>query len=326
MLSRVFLKKLEILQNENKGNTVQRPPNNIETAKILCYNYFIDFWEIYMKTAKKILLILISAIMMIEGCGCSIFVSERELKQSLENELKKRYHESFTCLDVWGTGGTSYTGECYSDNNRNVVFEASFFSNSRKASLSDDKYASALASKEMSDKLYEQLKNGFSDCFVHAYNYVSTNDTNMEVIDEIIQNKFSLENFLVRESYDNLYVDFVICVNIDAESKLSYADEYTLLNQSIENISHIGKNQGTTISPAYWIYFLPTDVYQKAISYFDYHCIIRTAFNRIVEGENETLNRHIQIDYDEEKQLYDRMTKESISQEDYAEMRKALDQ
>ncbi len=278
-----------------------------------------------MKIAKRLLLILISAVMMIGGCGCGMFVSESQLKQTLENELEKRYHEEFTCLDVWGTGGTSYTGECYSDNNRNVVFEVSFFSNSRKASLSDDKYASALASKEMADKLSEQLKNGFSDCFVHAYNYVSTNDTDMEVIDEIIQNKFSLEKFLVRESCNNLHVDFVVCVNIDVESELSYADEFTLFNQSIENISQTCDKQGTIISPAYWIYFLPTNVYQEAISYFDYHCVIRTAFNRIVEGENETLNRHIQIDYDEEMQPYDRKTKKIISYEDYAKMRESLD-
>lgn len=278
-----------------------------------------------MRYTKKAFLMLMALVILTEGGGCSMYVSENELKQTLENELGKRYHESFTCLDVWGTGGISYTGECYADNNRHIVFEASFFSNTLKANLSDDKYASALASKEMADMLSKQLENSFSDCFVHAYNYVFTNDTDREVIDDIIQNNFSLEHFLTRESSDDLYIDFVICINTDDESKLSYADEFALFNQSIENIKHTCDKQGTIISPVYWIYFLPANVYQEAISYFDYHCVIRTAFNKIVEGEKETLNRHIQIDYDKEMQPYDRKTKKNISNEYYAEMRESLD-
>lgn len=39
-----------------------------------------------------------SAVMMIGGGGCSMFVSESQLKKTLENTLKEKYDEEFVCL------------------------------------------------------------------------------------------------------------------------------------------------------------------------------------------------------------------------------------
>ena len=47
-----------------------------------------------MKKAKRILLVLMSAVLMIECCGCGIFISERKLKKCIENALEEKYDEA----------------------------------------------------------------------------------------------------------------------------------------------------------------------------------------------------------------------------------------
>lgn len=282
-----------------------------------------------MKKRKQVISFLIGTVflnsILLNFSGCIHYISKDQLKTKLQKALEKRYHESFTCLTIWGIGGSAYEGECYPNNNQDVVFDATFYIDHQKTKLSSEKYASALASKEMSEKLSEQLRNGFSDCFVHAHNYVSTEPTDIETIDEIIQNEFSLTNFLKRESCDTISFYFTVCMNINGEKTPSYEKEYTLLNSAVEQVCQIGEQQGTAIIPTYWAFYLPADVYSEAVSYFDYHYDFKSDFFSIVEGKEENLNRHICIDYKDEMKPYDRMAKEPLSQERYVKLREEMD-
>jgi hypothetical protein len=80
--------------------------------------------------------------------------------------------------------------------------------------------------------------------------------------------------------------------------------------------------QDISFEPTCFIYFLPTDVYQEAVSYFDTHFVVRASFDDIVYGEERNKNRCIRMDYDETMQPYDIFTREPISQKDYVETRK----
>ena len=143
-----------------------------------------------MKIAKKLLLILMSAVMMIGGGGCSMLVSESQLKKTLENSLKEKYGEEFVCLDVWSNGGSSYWGVCCPKDNRELLFETLF---SNDGHISYDKYSSTIVSKELANKLYDQLNGIFQEYYVYCYNFGIADD--LDTAKKIKDDVFFLEDF-----------------------------------------------------------------------------------------------------------------------------------
>ena len=128
-----------------------------------------------MKVKKLISFIIMAVIFMstisLSGCG---FYSENQLKQTLENALEAKYDEEFVCLDVWANGGSSYFGVCYPKDNRELLFETLFSSN---GTISYDKYSSMIVSKELANKLYDQLSGIFQEYYIYCYNFGIADDS-----------------------------------------------------------------------------------------------------------------------------------------------------
>ena len=277
-----------------------------------------------MKIAKRLLLILMSAIMMIEGGGCSMFVSESQLKKTLENSLKEKYGEEFVCLDVWSNGGSSYWGVCCPKDNRELLFETLF---SNDGHISYDKYSSTIVSKELANKLYDQLNGIFQEYYVYCYNFGIADD--LDTAKKIKDDVFFLEDFLkcMKEQSDSsLPISFRVCINTDSGIQATYEEEYERLNQAMNYIDQIGNIYDVNFKLMYFLYFLPSDIYQESVNFFYENAYPRTNFEYITLGENRSLNRCIRMDYDENIKPFSCENESTpITQEDYAEMRSVLE-
>ena len=278
-----------------------------------------------MKVKKLISFIIMAVIFMLtislSGCG---FYSENQLKQTLENALEAKYDEEFVCLDVWANGGSSYFGVCYPKDNRELLFETLFSSN---GTISYDKYSSMIVSKELANKLYDQLSGIFQEYYIYCYNFGIADDSATAA--KITEGTFSLEEFLKymkTQSDSSLPISFRVCINTDSGIQATYEEEYERLNQAMDYIKQLGNIYNVNFELTYFLYFLPSEVYQKSVDFFCENAYPHTNFEYIALGENRSLNRCIRMDYDENINPFSRENESTpITQEDYSKMRIVLE-
>ncbi len=88
-----------------------------------------------------------------------------------------------------------------------------------------------------------------------------------------------------------------------------------------------GEIYGVKLDLTIWLYFLPSDVYEEGVAYFNDHARASSAFEYIILGEHRNLKREIRMDYDENIKPFSRKEYEPmpITQKDYVEMIKSLE-
>ena len=171
-------KKLLSITSNDSDNRNEKRDYAIITIFLNCgimmitKNKIIYFQEAYMKKAKKILLVLMSAVLMIECCGCGIFISERKLKKVLENALEEKYDEEFECFDVWSNRGDSYWGVCAPEKNHDIRFEALFLSDGKISEITYEGYYAACVAEQIEEDVQNELENVFNDFYLHSYMYI----------------------------------------------------------------------------------------------------------------------------------------------------------
>lgn len=276
---------------------------------------------------RKMAAIIIMGVLLITtlgltGCG---FQTKRNLKKVLEKALQERYNEEFVCLNVWANGGPSYFGVCYPKSNRDLLFETLFIDDGE---IAYDKYPSTIASKEMSEMLFNQLSEVYQECYINCYNFGVAND--IKDVEKVNSGEFNLDYFfetMHEQSDSDLPISFKICINKKAGINATYEEEYERLNKSVQEIMKRGEIYGVKLDLTIWLYFLPSDVYKDGIEYFENHSRASSAFEYIILGEHRNLKRQIRMDYVANNQPFCREKREPniITQADYAEMRKSLE-
>ena len=175
-----------------------------------------------MKIAKKLLLILMSAVMIIGGGGCSMFVSESQLKKTLENSLQEKYDEEFSCLDVWSNGGNSYWGVCSPERNHDIRFKSLFLSG---GVISFDGYYSACVAEQIEEMVQKRLENVFNDFYLHSYMTVSLNSFEADdIYAEYVKNEqFDIDKYVnsANEKWSNgASITLIVLVKSEADNEI----------------------------------------------------------------------------------------------------------
>ena len=218
-----------------------------------------------MKIAKRLLLILISAVMMIGGCGCGMFVSESQLKQTLENALQEKYNEEFSCLNVWSNGGSSYWGVCAPERNHDIRFEALFNADGH---IAEEGYYAACVSEKIEENVQEELEYVFNDFYLHSYMTVPLYSfENDDIYAENVRNEsFDIDEYVsyVKEKReDRTSITLIMLVNSEKSNKLSFEEEYQVLSNICKSI------KGHDINPRAYLKFIPEEKYSECMKYLE---------------------------------------------------------
>ena len=128
------------------------------------------------------------------------------------------------------------------------------------------------------------------------------------------------------QSDSSLPISFRVCINTDSGIQATYEEEYERLNQAMDYIKQLGNIYNVNFELTYFLYFLPSEVYQKSVDFFCENAYPHTNFEYIALGENRSLNRCIRMDYDENINPFSRENESTpITQEDYSKMRSVLE-
>lgn len=219
-----------------------------------------------MKKAKKVLLMLMSAILMIECCGCGIFISERKLKRLLENALEEKYDEEFECFDVWSNRGDSYWGVCAPEKNHDIRFEALFLSDGKISEITYEGYYAACVAEQIEEDVQNELENVFDDFYLHSYMTVPlvSYETNDIYAENVRNQSFDIDEYvsLVKEKREGrTSITLIILINSEKNSILSYEEEYQTMSDFCKNI------KAHNLNPAVFLKFIPEDKYLECIKY-----------------------------------------------------------
>ena len=219
-----------------------------------------------MKIAKKLLLILMSAIMIIGGGGCSMFVSESQLKKTLENSLKEKYGEEFVCLDVWSNGGSSYWGVCAPEKNHDIRFTTLFLTGGK---ITYEGYYAACVAEKIEEDVQKKLESVFSDFYLHSCMTVPLVSREVDDIyaENVRNESFDIDEYvsLANKKWknDTPSISFILCVNSSSEEKVSYAEEYDKLYDIFTKIEESG------LRSMIYLKFVPRNQYLECIKYIE---------------------------------------------------------
>ena len=269
-----------------------------------------------MKIAKRLLLILMSAIMMIEGGGCSMFVSESQLKKTLENSLQEKYDEEFVCLDVWLNGGNSYWGVCAPEKNHDIRFTTLFLTGGK---ITYEGYYAACVAEKIEEDVQKKLESVFSDFYLHSYMTVPL--VSREV-DDIYAENVRNESFDIDEYVSNVKekrecrtsITLIILVNSEMPDMLSFDQEYEILSNLCKNI------KDHDINPRVYLKFMPEDKCSECIEYLEIKDSTNSYFDDMVRDYPIKVS-DISLDICFE---FEGNTPITITQEEYINQRKEV--
>lgn len=260
-----------------------------------------------MKIAKRLLLILMSAIMMIEGGGCSMFVSESQLKKTLENSLQEKYDEEFSCLDVWSNGGNSYWGVCSPERNHDIRFKSLFLSG---GVISFDGYYSACVAEQIEEMVQKRLENVFNDFYLHSYMTVSLNSFEADdIYAEYVKNEqFDIDKYVnsANEKWSNgASITLIVLVKSEADNKCSFEDEYNKISDIVHEVENMG------IRAITYLKFLPQNVYSNCVEYLETRANTNSTFDDMVRDYPVKVSDvNLNISFEGEDATYVLITKE----------------
>ena len=250
---------------------------------------------------KKFLSILLAGAMLgvlsMVLTGCKGVVTKNKLKSMIEDGLKEKYNEEFECIDILPNQNVSgsYTGVCYPTNDKELMFEASVYTDG----FSDgDYYPTSIAARELSKIFDTELGNGLGKHFTYAYTSLGIHDT--ETAQKIADNEFTLNYYLIHSNevynYNHLMqINYTIIVDTSSESN-SYEEEWDAILNSLDSVHEIGLDGDMDLYFRLWIYFVPADVYQQCLEYFERNAEVRSSLNDIAEGFPPEHNRIIHFD------------------------------
>lgn len=260
-----------------------------------------------MKIAKRLLLILMSAVMMIGESGCSMFVSESQLKQTLENALQEKYDEEFVCLDVWLNGGSSYWGVCAPEKNHDIRFEALFYDD---GGILEEGYYAACVAEKIEENVQEELEYVFNDFYLHSCMTVPLYSCeNDDIYAENIRNEsFDIDEYVsyVKEKReDRTSITLIMLVNSEKSNKLSFEEEYEKLSDIMLNIEKIG------IGTITYLKFIPEKEYLDCIEYLETRDSVNSTFKDMVRDYPVKISDvDLNISFEGEDATYVLVTKE----------------
>ncbi|MCM1227441.1 MAG: hypothetical protein NC320_08460 [Clostridium sp.] len=261
-----------------------------------------------MKTAKRLLLILISAVMMIGGCGCGMFVSESQLRQTLENALQEKYNEEFSCLDVWSNGGSSYWGVCAPEKNHDIRFEVLFYDD---GGILEEGYYAACVAEKIEENVQEELEYVFNDFYLHSYMPVPLySRENDDIYAGNVRNEsLDIAEYveMANEKWKNETptISLMICVNSSKTNKRSFEEEYDMLSNIILNINKLGMR--TFI----YLKFIPEKEYFNCIEYLEIRANTDSTFDNMVKDYSVKIsNVKLNVHFECEETEYELLTKE----------------
>lgn len=260
-----------------------------------------------MKLAKKILLILMSAIMMIGGGGCSMLVSESQLKQILENSLQEKYDEEFVCLDVWLNGGSSYWGVCAPKKNHDIRFTALFLTGGK---ITYEGYYAACVAEKIEEDVQKKLENVFNDFYLHSCMTVplKSREAN-DIYAENVRNKsFDIDEYinLTNEKWKEApSISFYLCVNASVLDKLNFEKEYDMLSDIFLKVDKMG------MRTIVYLKFMPEKQYLECIEYLEKCDYAYSTFDDMVkEYPIKVSDVNLNISFESENESYVLITKE----------------
>ena len=261
-----------------------------------------------MKIAKKLLLILMSAIMIIGGGGCSMFVSESQLKKTLENSLQEKYDEEFSCLDVWSNGGNSYWGVCSPERNHDIRFKSLFLSG---GVISFDGYYSACVAEKIEEDVQKKLESVFSDFYLHSYMTVPLVSREVDDIyaENVRNESFDIDEYvnLANEKWKNEApsMSFYLCVNTSKSDKLNFEREYDMLSDIFPKFDNMG------IGTIVYLKFMPEHKYLECIEYLETRAYAYSTFDDMVRDYPVKVSDvNLNISFEGEDATYVLITKE----------------
>jgi len=248
-----------------------------------------------LKTFMMIGVILLSGLLNLTGC--SKRYSEKELKEIVQVALENKYQEEFICLDVWSSGGEGFQSVCYPKSNRDLLFETICL---KDGNLVRDGYAASIVSKEFSEKFDNEVGSSLGTHFTYCNNAGNMYD---DVTAEKISNgEFTLDYFFSTrlETHNNneLELYYTICFDTSGAGQLSFGDEYDEIINALENIKENANTEyGIELSYRMNLYFVPKDIYDDCIDYFEKNAEIRSVFQDMIEGYPvRKFNRLIKFD------------------------------
>ncbi len=268
---------------------------------------------------KRIALLILTCLFAMTALsGCSIIAEQNE-KSLIENALKERYGEEFVCMRTWNNaaGGyydDSFYGLCHPKDDESLLFEILL---NGDGSISYDDYGSTIISKRFADIFDEQIGASIGEHYTYCCNYSILND---DITCQRIENdNFTFDYFFssVCEKYDDnkLGLYYAICIDVSKQLDTSYEKEYDLIVSALEYIFAIGITYNMNLKVYLDLYFVPNDIYDECLDYFDNNAR-RYAFDNIVEGFPKQYNRKIEIIF--ENNAF------NITKADYINLRKEL--
>ncbi len=264
-----------------------------------------------MKKAKKVLLVLMSLVLMIECCGCGIFISERKLKKSIENALEEKYNEEFECFDVWSNRGDSYWGVCAPEKNHDIRFEALFLSDGKISEITSEGYYAACVAEQIEEDVQNELENVFDDFYLHSYMPVPlySCENNDIYARNVRSESFDIGAYveMANEKWKNESptIALMICVNSSKTNKRGFEEEYDMLSNIILNINKLGMR--TFI----YLKFIPEKEYFNCIEYLEIRANTDSTFDDMVKDYSVKIsNVKLNVHFECEETEYELLTKE----------------
>ena len=272
---------------------------------------------------KKIAILIITCLFAMTALsGCSIIAKQNE-KSLIEDALQKRYGEEFVCMRTWnndadGYYSHSFYGLCHPKDDDGLLFEVLSGSD---GTLLIDEYASTLASRIFRDEFDERIGDSLGTHYTYCRNYY---DPNGDAVAKRIKNgNFTLEYFM--NDYINTFKSnklslyYSICMDITKTADISYENEYDVIIDTIKHIHRMGQQLGMDLQISIKFYFVPTEIYQNCVNYFQENANINSLFYDLIEknapyGEPKCMIKFLLKD-----------NKELITQEEYIEIRKEID-
>lgn len=273
---------------------------------------------------KKILSILLScaflATLAICLTGCKGMVTEKQLKSMTEKALKEKYGEEFECIQVFGHNQSgSANAICYPVNDKTLMFDATIYSD---GTLGYDCYPNSIAARYLSKAFDDALGDVWERHFTYCYRRSGIIDDE-ETARKIIDGDFTLEYYFnhVNETYtsDNLILAYyTICVD-SSKTNASYDEEWDAISNALNSVHELGLSHGAELYFTMNVYFVPSDLYDDCMKYFNDNAEVRSNFKEMIEGYPKR-EHHRQIVFNING------TKNSFSptKEEYVELRKEI--
>lgn len=274
---------------------------------------------------KKFLSILLSGALLvtlaISLTGCKGMVTERQMKNMVENALEEKYNEKFECSAILNQNPNgSYNCICYPVNNEKLKFEALIYTDGL---LGGDYYPMSIASSKLSEALDNALGNALVKHLTYAYTAGGPDDDEIALI--IANGKFSLEYFLkhwreVFPGQGNKYrVYYTICVDT-SDLVGSFEDEWEAISNALNEVYELGLKYSSNFTFGIDLYFTPPEIYNECELYLSRNAEIRTSFKDKILGKYQTeYNRLIRFSV-----VYSN-NKFSPTKEEYVKLRKEID-